>query len=114
LLTIIVGCGFLDLLPDLGNPRLDVGLFAMAADNGGVLLIDLHPLGAPQHVDGYVLELDAEVFRDKLAAGETGHVLDHALPAIAEARRFDRHNLEATTQLVDDESGERFAFAILG
>ena len=50
--------------------RLDVGLLAGAVDDGGVFLLDAHPLGAAEHVERDVLELDAEVFGDHLAAGQ--------------------------------------------
>ena len=61
-----------------------------------------------------VLELDAEVFRDRLAAGQDRDVLQHGLAAIAEARRLDGRDLEAAAQLVDDERGERLAFDVFG
>src|SRR4029079_4872160 len=62
---------------------------------------------------GYVLELDAEVFRDRLATGQDGDVLEHGLAAIAEARRPDGGNLETAAQLVDDERSERLALDVL-
>ena len=61
-----------------------------------------------------VLELDAEVFGDQLAAGEDGDVFEHGLAAVAEARRLDGRDLEAAAQLVDDERGQRLAFDVLG
>ena len=61
-----------------------------------------------------VLELDAEVFGDHLAAGQDGDVLEHGLAAIAEARRLDGGDLQAAAQLVDDERGERLAFDVFG
>jgi hypothetical protein len=81
-------------------------------DDRGVILLDLHALGAAQHVDRHVLELDAEVFGDHLAAGEDGDVLQHGLAAVTEARSLDGSDLQAATQLVDDEGGERFAFDV--
>ena len=73
-----------------------------------------HLLGAAEHRDGHVLELDAEIFGDQLAAGEDRDVLEHRLAAIAEARRLHRRDLEAAAQLVDHERRERFAFDVLG
>ena len=61
-----------------------------------------------------VLELDAEVLADDLAAGEDGDVLQHGLAAIAEARRLDGRDLEAAAQLVDDERRQRLAFDLFG
>ena len=48
------------------------------------------------------------------AAGENGDVLEHGLAAITEARRLDGGDLQAATQLVDHERGERLALDILG
>src|SRR5690606_5556744 len=86
LLAVVVGGGLLDLLLDLGDATLDLGLLAGAVDDRGVLLLDAHALGAAEHVETHVLELDAEVFRDDLAAGEDRDVLEHGLAAITEAR----------------------------
>ena len=63
--------------------------------------IDL--LGAAEHVERDVLELDAEVFADHLAAGQDRDVLEHRLAAVAEARRLDGGDLQAAAQLVDDQ-----------
>ena len=114
LLTVVVRGGLLDLRLDLGDAGLDVLLLAGAVDDRGVLLLDAHPLGAAEHGERHVLELDAEVFRDHLAAGEDGDVFEHGLAAIAEARRLDGRDLQAAAQLVDDERGERLALDVLG
>ncbi len=114
LLTVVVRGGLLDLRLDLRDAAFDVGLLAGAVDDRGVFLLDADPLGAAEHLEGHVLELDAEVFGDHLAAGEDRDVLEHRLAAIAEARRLDGRDLQAAAQLVDDEGGERFAFDVLG
>ena len=57
-------------------------------------------------------ELDAEIFRDRLTTGQDREVFQHCLAAVAEARCLDGCDLEAATQLVDDESGECFAFDV--
>src|SRR3569623_2778134 len=114
LLTVVVRGGLLDLRLDLLRARLDVGLLAGAVDDRGVLLVDRLLLGAAEHVDRHVLQLDAEIFRDRLAAREDRDVLEHGLAAIAEARRLDGRDLEAAAELVDDEGGEGFAFDVLG
>ncbi len=51
-LPIIVGGRFLDLVLDLLDARLDVGLLAGTADDGGVLLLDHHLFGAAKQVEG--------------------------------------------------------------
>ena len=54
LLAVVVRGGFLDLRLDLGNASLDVGLLARATNDCGVLLVDHHFLGAPEHIDCHV------------------------------------------------------------
>src|SRR6478672_8177622 len=112
LLAVVVRGGLLDLRLDLRHARLDVGLLAGAVDDRGVLLVDHHLLGAAEHGERDVLELDAEIFRDRLAAGQDRDVLQHGLAAIAEARSLDGCHLQAAAQTVDDEGGERFALDV--
>ena len=61
-----------------------------------------------------VLQLDAEIFRDRLAAGEDRDVFQHRLAAIAEARSLHGRGLQRAAQLVHDERCERFAFDVFG
>src|SRR6185312_4506122 len=114
LLLVIVGRGLLDLGFDLGNSGLDLGLLAGAVHDSGVLLIDHHFLGAAKHVDRDVLKLDAEIFRDRLAAGQDRDVLQHGLAAIAKTRRFHCGHFESAAQLVDHQGRKCFALDILG
>jgi hypothetical protein len=46
-------------------------------------------LARPRSLEGHVLELEAELLGDDLAAREDGDVLQHLLAAIAEARGLD-------------------------
>src|ERR1700730_14550566 len=102
LLTVVVRGGFLDLRLDLSDACFDVGLLAGAVDDGGVLLVDHHLLGATEHGERDVLKLDAEIFRDRLTAGQNRDVLQHRLAAIAEARSLDGRDLQTAAQTVDD------------
>jgi hypothetical protein len=61
LLTVVVRGCFLDLRLDLRHASFDVGLLAGAVDDGGVVLVDHHLLGAAEHLQRDVLELDAEI-----------------------------------------------------
>ena len=61
----------------------------------------------------HFLELDAEIFRDRLTAGQDGDVLQHGLAAIAEARRFHGCNFQAAAQLIDHKSCQRLAVDVL-
>ena len=114
LLTVVVRGGLLDLRLDLVDARLDVGLLACPADDGGVLLVDHHFLGATEHGERDVLHLDAEIFRDRLFTGQNRDVLQHRLAAIAETRRLDGRDLQTATEAVDDEGSECFAFDVFG
>src|SRR3989440_8554016 len=100
LLTVVVRGGFLDLRLDLVDAGFDVGPLAGAADDGGVLLIDHDLLGATKHGERDVLHLNAEIFRDRLAAGQDRDVLQHGLAAIAEARSLDGRDLQTAAETV--------------
>src|SRR5690606_9552619 len=103
LLLVVVRGGVLDLLLDLADAGLDGVLLTDAVHDGGVVLGDGDLLGLAEHVEGDVLQLDAEVFRDDLAAGQDGDVLQHGLAAVAEAGGLDGGDAKAAAQLVDDE-----------
>ncbi|GLI95367.1 hypothetical protein LMG27198_43590 [Methylocystis echinoides] len=92
----------------------DVLFLARAVDDRGVLLVNPNALGATKYSERHILELDAKVFRDQLAAREDGDVFKHGLAAIAEARRLDGRDLEAAAQLVDDGRRQRLALNVLG
>src|SRR5579862_8615335 len=112
LFTVVVRGRLLDLRLDLRHARLDVGLFARAVDDRGVLLVDHHLLGLAEHGERDVLELDAEILADRLATGQDGDVLQHGLAAIAEARRLHGRDLQAAAQLVDHERCQSLALDI--
>src|SRR5271157_4150445 len=113
LLAVVVAGGLLDLAADFLHPAFDVAWLALALDDGGVVLVDGDLLGLAQIVHVNVLELDAEIFRDGLAAGQSCDVLQHGFAAIAEARGLDGRNLERSAQLVDHQGCQRFAFDVL-
>src|SRR3974390_2445306 len=114
LLAVVVGGGLLDLRLDLSNTGLDISLFACATDDRGVLLVDHHLLGAAQHVQRDVLELDSEILGDRGATGQDSNVLQHRLAPVTEAGGLDGRNLKTATQFIDDEGREGLAFHILG
>src|SRR5947209_8812889 len=114
LLAVIIRCRLFDLCPDLVGARDDVFFLTGTVDDRRIFLFDAHALGAAEHVERHVFELDAEVFRDHLTAGQRRDVLEHRLAAIAEARRLYRRHFEAAAQLVDDECRERLALDVLG
>ena len=70
--------------------------------------------GAAELRELRVLELEAHLLGDDLAAGEDRDVLEHALAAIAEARGLDGDAGEGAAQLVDHQRRERLALDVLG
>ena len=79
-----------------------------------MLLVDLDLTCMTQHIDGGVLQLQTNLGGDHLTAGQNGDILQHFLPSVAKARRFDRNAVEHATQFVQHQRGQRFAFHILG
>src|SRR4029079_6994194 len=93
-LAIVIACRFFDLTTDLRDARLDVAGFTFAFNNRGVLLIDRDAFGFAEVFELHVLELDAEIFRDALAASEDRNVFEHRLATITEARGLHRADLQ--------------------
>ena len=87
---------------------------AGAVHDRRVVLVDRDLLAGPQVLERDILQLDPQILRDHLAAGEDGDILQHRLAPIAEARRLDRGALERPADLVDDERGQGLAFDVLG
>ena len=110
---VIVAGGVFDLGANLLHTAFDVAGLAGAFDDRGVVLVDGDLLGAAEVLELHVLELDAEVFGDGLAAGEGGDVFEHGFAAIAKARGLDGSALQRAAELVDDQSRQRFAFDVL-
>ena len=71
-------------------------------------------LARPRSVSGSVLELDAEVFEDRRAAGQDGDVFQHRLAAIAVAGGLHGTALERAAEPVDDQRRQGFAFDVFG
>src|SRR6185437_13084121 len=114
LLLIEVRIGVLDLGLDLVDATLDRVALAGAIDDRRGVLGDDHATSAAELRDLRVLELEAHLLGDHLAAREDRDVLEHALTAIAEARSLDRDAGERAAELVDHERRERLALDILG
>jgi len=98
----------------LRGTRPDVRLLAGAVDDRRIIFLDDRPPGAAEHVERDVLELDAELLADELAAGEDRDVFEHRLAAIAEAGRLDGGDLQPAAQPIDDQRSQHFALDILG
>ncbi len=111
-LAIIVGRGLVDLCANRLHASFDVGLLAAAFDDGRVVLVDRDLLGLAEIRQLHRLELDTEIFTDHLAAGQDRNVLEHGLAAITEAWRLNCRHVERAEQLVDHQSGQRFAIHV--
>src|SRR5262249_60097233 len=84
-----------------------------AVDGRRRVLVDDHAAGVTELRDLRVLELEAHLLGDHLAAGEDRDVLEHPLAAVAEAGRLDGDGLEGAAELVYDDGGERLALDVL-
>src|SRR5216684_6755049 len=113
LFLVVVGGGVLDLRADLLHTAFDVRGLAGAFDDRGVVLVDGDFLGAAEVLKLDVFELDAEVFGDGLATGESGDVFEHGLAAVAKARGLDGGALQGAAELVHHEGGKGFTFDVL-
>ena len=114
LLPVVVRLAALDLGPDLRGPPGDPRTIATAVDDRGVVLGHDHLSGTPEHVQADVLELDADLLGDDLAAREDGHVLEHRLTTIAEPGRLGGDGREGAPDLVHHQRGERLPLHVLG
>src|SRR6266487_2993520 len=112
LFLVVIAGGVFDLLADLLDTAFDVCGLAGTFDDRGVVLVDGDLLGAAEVLKLHVLELDAEVFSDGLAAGEGGDVFEHSLTAVAKARGLDGGALQRAAELVHHEGREGFAFDV--
>src|SRR5437879_6494821 len=114
LLLVVIRRGLLDRRADLGDAALYVGLLALAADQGGVVLIHHDALDVAEIVEPGVLELEAQLFGDDLGPGDRRDVREQLLAPIAEAWSLDRAHLQRATQLVDYQRRQRLPLDVLG
>ena len=112
LFLVVIRRGVFHLRADLANATFDFGSLTAAFDDRGVVLVDGDLLGAPEILNLHVLQLDAEVFGDGLAAGQGRDIFEHRLATIAEAGSLNRGALQGAAQLVDHQRRQRFAFDV--
>src|SRR5258706_7966975 len=113
LFLVVVRGGFLDLRADLPDASFDFAGLAAAFDDRAVVLVDGDLLGLAEVFHLHVLELDAEILGDCLAAGECSDVFEHCLAAIAEAGSLNRGALQRATELVHHQGRQGFALDVL-
>src|SRR6266702_2045539 len=114
LLAVPIGVGPLDLLLDLVDLALDVLFAAGALDDGGLVLGHRDAPRATQQVERDVLQLEADLLGDDLAARQDRHVIEHRLAAVAEPGGLDRDRLEGAADLVDHQGRQCLALDVLG
>ena len=83
-------------------------------DDRGRVLGDDDAAGLTELGELGVLEFEAHLLGDHLAAGEDRDVLEHPLAAVAEAGGFDGDTGEGAPQLVHDQGREALALDVLG
>src|SRR6266511_3683119 len=113
LLAVPIGVGPLDLLLDLVDLALDVLFAAGALDDGGLVLGHRDAPRATQQVERDVLQLEADLLGDDLAARQDRHVIEHRLAAVAEPGGLDRDRLEGAADLVDHQGRQGLALDVL-
>ena len=69
-------------------------------DDRRVVLVDLDLLGPAEVGERDAFELDAQVFEDRLAAGQDGDVFEHGLAAIAVAGALTAQHLNVPRSLL--------------
>ena len=63
---------------------------AAAVDDRGVVLGDGDPAGGAEHLEADLVQLEADVLADDLAAGDDGEVGHERLAPVTEERRLHR------------------------
>src|SRR5207253_9815221 len=101
LLLVEVAGGLLDLCLDLLDAGHDLVLLAVAFDERGVVLVRGDPARAAEILNRRRVELSAGLFGDDLAAGDRRDVLEHRLPAVAEARGLDSEDVRSEEHTSD-------------
>src|SRR4029453_5755428 len=89
LLLVVVARGLFVLAPDARRAPLDLRFVARPADDRGGFLRDFDARGAPELIEGRLLETQAQFFRDHGATGENGNILEHCPAPVAEAGCLD-------------------------
>ncbi|MEZ4585784.1 MAG: hypothetical protein R2909_05225 [Gemmatimonadales bacterium] len=107
LLAVVVAGRLVDRDLDLGDLALDVVVLALAVDDGGVVLVDHHPLGLAEVTEHGVRSQRRAPREDHLAAGQLGDVDQHLLATVAEARGLHGRDLERALELVDHQGRAR-------
>src|SRR5215207_1778808 len=112
-LAVVIRASVLELGAYLVHTAPDPLGIAGPLDDGRIVLGDDDFAGPPQLVEPGVLELEAQLLGDDLAAGEDGDVLEHPLAPVAEEWGPHRSRRARAAQLVDDESRQGLALNVI-
>jgi hypothetical protein len=113
LLPVVVRVTALDLAADLVDATCDVVRVAATLNDRGVVLADDDLASGAEHVERHGLELEPDLFRDDLAAGQDRDVLQHGLAPVAEPGGLHGRGLERPADLVDDERRQGLTLDVL-
>src|SRR5262249_52085007 len=111
-LTIVIRGRLFNLRANLLYPAFNISLFAGTFDDRGVVLVNHDSLGAPEIFNFDVLELDAQIFANRLALRQDGYVLKHRFATITKTGRLYRASVQRTAQFIHHECRQRLAFDI--
>ena len=114
LLAVVFALGLLDLGANLVAATVDRVLLTGTLHDGRVLGVDDDFLRDAQIGHLNVFELHAQVFEDRLAAGEDRNVFQHRLATITVARGLHGTDLDDAAHLVDDQSRQSLALNVFG
>ena len=101
-----------NLVLDFLNPFCNGFLFASTTNQNGVFLVDDCLTNTTQHINGSILQFHIQILGDDSTASQDGNILQHFLSSVAKARSLHCCTLECTTQVVQDNGGQCFAFDI--
>ena len=90
---------------DLLDSGFDIGLFAFAFNNSGIILIGTDAAGSAEVFDSDGIKFPADFFRNNGAAGKGGDVIQHCFPSVAETGGFNGQDVNGAAQFVDDQCG---------
>ena len=113
LLLIVLGGGEIESTGDGVHALLNLGLLAGAAHDDGVVLRDDDLIGSAKNVKFSLIKNETNILADELGTSGNGNILHGVLSVITEAGRLDGADLEATSELVENEGGKGLTVDIL-
>ena len=113
LLSVEIRSGLFDLLLDLCDSGLQCFLIAFTVYDHGVLFLYLNGFCTTQHIHCGILQLITKLGTDYGTAGQNCDILQHSFSSVTIAGSLNSYYIESTTQLVDDQGGQRLALYIL-